>query len=182
MSRIGKLPVAVPEKVNVKIDGATVTVKGPKGELAKEFAGIVEVTQQDDQIVVTRPDDTREAKSHQGLVRSIVANMVRGVTQGYTRVLQINGTGYRAEEKKGFVRFDLGYSHPIMFELPEGITAAVDAKKNPPEIAISGIDKALVGQTASKIRSLRKPEPYKGKGIKYIEEHIRRKVGKAGGK
>jgi large subunit ribosomal protein L6 len=178
MSRIGKQPIAIPDKVDVSIDGETITVKGPKGELTRELSSVVAVGIEGNEIIVKRSDDSRNARSHQGLVRSLVSNMVEGVTNGYTRVLEINGVGYRAELKGSFIRFDLGYSHPIMFELPDLVTA--DVKQT--EVSLTSPSKELVGQIAAKIRGLRKPEPYKGKGIKYKEEHIRRKVGKAGGK
>lgn len=178
MSRIGKQPIAIPDKVDVSIDGETITVKGPKGELTRDLSSVVEVGIEGNEIIVKRSDDTRNSRSHQGLIRSLVSNMVEGVTSGYTRVLEINGVGYRAELKGNFIRFDLGYSHPIMFELPDLVTA--DVKQT--EVSLTSPSKELVGQVAAKIRGLRKPEPYKGKGIKYKEEHIRRKVGKAGGK
>jgi len=178
MSRIGKQPIAIPDKVDVSIDGEMITVKGPKGELTRELSSVVAVGIEGNEIIVKRSDDLRNSRSHQGLVRSLVSNMVEGVTNGYTRVLEINGVGYRAELKGSFIRFDLGYSHPIMFELPDLVTA--DVKQT--EVSLTSPSKELVGQIAAKIRGLRKPEPYKGKGIKYKEEHIRRKVGKAGGK
>jgi len=178
MSRIGKQPIAIPEKVNVSIDGQTITVKGPEGELTREVSDVVAIGIEGNEIIVKRPDDSRNARSHQGLVRSLVSNMVEGCDKGYTRILEINGVGYRAELKGSFIRFDLGYSHPIMFELPYLVSA--DVKQT--EVSLKSPSKELVGQVAAKIRSLRKPEPYKGKGIKYKEEHIRRKVGKAGGK
>lgn len=178
MSRIGKMPVEIPDKVKVDIDGESITVEGPRGKLTRALSTEVEIALEGNEIVVKRPDDTRTAKSHQGLMRSLVASMVQGVSTGFTRVLEINGVGYRAELKNNFIRFDLGYSHPIMFELPDTVSA--DVKQT--EVTLNSADKELIGQVAAKIRNLRKPEPYKGKGIKYKEETIRRKVGKAGGK
>ena len=179
MSRIGKLPIPVPSGIDVAIEGAHIRVKGPKGELERTLPDVVSIERDGDELHVRRPDDSREARSHQGLVRSLVANMVEGVEKGYTRTLDINGVGYRAEVRGSFVRFDLGFSHPIFFELPEGVSAQINKQT---EIVLSSTSKERVGQTAAMIRALRKPEPYKGKGIKYREEHIRRKAGKAGGK
>lgn len=179
MSRIGKLPIEIPDKVEVDIDGQLVKVSGPKGELSREVSDVVSIEVEGNQIVVSRPDDSRQARSHQGLVRSLVANMVEGVSKGYTRGLEINGVGYRAERKGNFIRFDLGYSHPIMFELPETVDATIEKQT---KLTLTSPNKELIGQVAAKIRNLRKPEPYKGKGVKYAEEVIRRKVGKAGGK
>lgn len=177
MSRVGKQPIEVPEGVSVSISGQLVKVKGPKGELSREISDVVRIAQKDGELHVTRPDDSREARSHQGLVRSLVANMVQGVHTGFTRDLEINGVGYRAEKKGNFIRFDLGYSHPIFFELPE----VVDANVQQTAIQLASVDKEIVGQVAAAIRSLRKPEPYKGKGIKYKEERIIRKEGKSAG-
>ena len=178
MSRIGKQPITIPDKVKVTLGDGVISVKGPNGSLSQSISDVVSVDVGSDEIVVNRPDDSRQSKSHQGLVRSLVANMVEGVTDGYTRVLEINGVGYRAEQKANFIRFDLGYSHPILFELPDTVEA--DVKQT--VVTLKSPNKELLGQTAAKIRNLRKPEPYKGKGIKYQEERIRRKVGKAGGK
>lgn len=177
MSRIGKQPIPVPSGVEIKIDGQEIRVKGPKGELSRSVSDVVTIAREGDEIIVSRPSDTREARSHQGLVRSLVANMVEGCAAGFTRELEINGVGYRAEQLGNFIRFDLGYSHPIFLELPEKVEAQVQQTA----IALVSPDKELVGQVAAKIRSLRPPEPYKGKGIKYKEERIVRKVGKAGG-
>jgi large subunit ribosomal protein L6 len=177
MSRIGKQPIAIPAGVDVKIAGSTVKVKGPKGELERTMPSVVSMEIKDGQILVARPDESREARSHQGLVRSLVANMVQGCAEGFVRDLEIKGVGYRAEKKGSFIRFDLGYSHPIFYEVPVG----VDANVQQTAIQVSGVDKELVGQVAAKIRSLRKPEPYKGKGIKYKEERIIRKEGKSAG-
>ncbi len=177
MSRVGKLPIDIVDKVEVKLDGNHITVKGPKGELERTLSDVVEVAIEDNQIVVKRPDDSSQARAHQGLVRSLVANMVEGVSKGFERTLEINGVGYRAEQKSSFVRLDLGFSHPIMFELPEN----VDVEIKGTTLTLKGVSKESVTQAAAQIRSLRPPEPYKGKGIKYSDETIRRKAGKAGG-
>lgn len=178
MSRIGKQPIEVPSNVDVKVDGQDLVVKGPKGELSRTVSDVVTIELDGDVLNVIRPDDSREARSHQGLVRSLLANMVEGCATGFMRELEINGVGYRAELLGRFIRFDLGYSHPIFLELPDG----VDAKVEQTNVKLESANKELVGQVAAKIRSLRKPEPYKGKGIKYKEERIIRKVGKAGAK
>jgi len=178
MSRIGKQPIAIPAGVDVKLDGREIRVKGPKGELSRTLSDVVSVKIEDKDIIVDRHSDSREARSHQGLVRSLIANMVTGVSTGFTRDLEIIGVGYRAEKRGKFIRFDLGYSHPIFVELPE----SVDANVTQTAVALSSRDKEMLGQVAAKIRSLRKPEPYKGKGVKYKEEKIIRKAGKAGGK
>lgn len=177
MSRVGKQPIAVPSGVTINTDGNSITVKGPKGELSKTFAGFVTIKLDGDTITVVRPDDSRQSRSHQGLVRSIVNNLVHGVSEGFVRELEINGVGYRAELKGKFIRFDLGYSHPIFLEVPKEVSA--DVKQT--AIKLSSPDCELLGQVAAKIRGLRKPEPYKGKGIKYKEERIIRKDGKASG-
>lgn len=179
MSRIGKQPIAVPDKVEVQIDGNKISVKGPQGALSREVSGVVDVTLENGQVVVSRRDESRESRAHQGLVRSLVANMVEGVANGFKRNLEINGVGYRAEQRGSFIRFDLGYSHPIMFELPEGVKATIERQT---QLSLQSADREVLGQVAAKIRSLRKPEPYKGKGVKYSDEVIRRKAGKAGGK
>jgi large subunit ribosomal protein L6 len=179
MSRIGKLPIPVPAGVDVTIDGRTVTVKGPKGELSHTVADPIEVGRGDDgQIEVRRPDDERKSRELHGLSRTLVANMVTGVTTGYEKKLEIVGVGYRVVPKGPTqLEFSLGYSHPITFDAPEGVTFTVEG---PTKLAVLGIDKQAVGETAANIRKLRKPEPYKGKGIRYAGEQIRRKVGKAG--
>jgi large subunit ribosomal protein L6 len=178
MSRIGKLPVAVPSGVDVAIDGALVTVKGPKGTLSHTVAAPITVEKSDGVLDVKRPDDERISKSLHGLTRTLVSNMVVGVTDGYEKKLEIVGVGYRVLSKGPTqLEFQLGYSHPIIFDAPEGITFAVES---PTKLGVLGIDKQLVGEVAAKIRKLRKPEPYKGKGVRYAGEHIRRKVGKAG--
>ncbi len=178
MSRIGKLPVAVPSGVDVAIDGALVTVKGPKGTLSHSVAAPITVEQSDGVLDVKRPDEERISKSLHGLTRTLVNNMVVGVTDGYEKKLEIVGVGYRVLSKgPAQLEFQLGYSHSIVFDAPDGITFVVES---PTKLGVVGIDKQLVGETAAKIRKLRKPEPYKGKGIRYAGEHIRRKVGKAG--
>lgn len=178
MSRIGKLPVAVPSGVDVAIDGALVTVKGPKGTLSHTVAAPITVEKNDGVLDVKRPDDERISKSLHGLTRTLVSNMVVGVTDGYEKKLEIVGVGYRVLSKGPTqLEFQLGYSHSIIFDAPEGITFAVES---PTKLGVIGIDKQLVGEVAAKIRKLRKPEPYKGKGVRYAGEHIRRKVGKAG--
>ncbi|MCK5927490.1 50S ribosomal protein L6 [Nocardioides sp. REDSEA-S30_B4] len=178
MSRIGKLPVPVPSGVDVSIDGAVVTVKGPKGTLTHSVAAPIVVEKGEGVLDVKRPDDERESKSLHGLTRTLVNNMVVGVTEGYEKKLEIVGVGYRVLSKGPTqLEFQLGYSHPIIFDAPEGITFAVEG---PTKLGVQGIDKQLVGEVAANIRKLRKPEPYKGKGVRYAGEHIRRKVGKAG--
>ena len=178
MSRIGKLPVAVPSGVDVAIDGAHVTVKGPKGTLSHTVAAPITVEKGDGVLDVKRPDDERQSKALHGLTRTLVNNMVVGVTEGYEKKLEIVGVGYRVLSKGPTqLEFQLGYSHPITFNAPEGITFTVDG---PTRLGVQGIDKQLVGEVAANIRKLRKPEPYKGKGVRYAGEHIRRKVGKAG--
>lgn len=179
MSRIGKLPIEVPQGVTVTLDGNAVVVKGPKGELRSQMSSVVTLEEDDNNVLhVVRKDDSREARSHQGLVRSLLANMVQGCHTGFTRELDINGVGYRAEKLGRFIRFDLGYSHPIYVEIPEGL----DAEVKQTNVKLIGASKEAVGQFAAKIRQLRKPEPYKGKGIKYSDERIIRKAGKSAGK
>ncbi|HCT13245.1 50S ribosomal protein L6 [Corynebacterium nuruki] len=177
MSRIGKAPVAVPSGVTVTIDGQNVEVKGPKGTLSQEIPAPIAVAQQENEIVVSRPDDNRKNRSLHGLSRSLVQNMVTGVTEGYTIKMEIFGVGYRVQAKGSNLEFALGYSHPVLIEAPEGITFAVDGNT---KFSIAGIDKQQVGQIAANIRRLRKDDPYKGKGIRYEGEQIRRKVGKTG--
>jgi large subunit ribosomal protein L6 len=179
MSRIGKLPVQVPSGVDVQIDGQNVTVKGPKGTLSHVVAEPITVSQEDGVIAVARPDDERESKSLHGLSRTLIANMVVGVTSGYTKTLEIVGTGYRVVAKGSDLEFALGFSHPVLVTAPDGITFRVEA---PTRFAVEGIDKQKVGEVAAKIRKLRKPDPYKGKGVRYQGEVIRRKAGKAGKK
>jgi large subunit ribosomal protein L6 len=179
MSRIGKLPVPVPSGVEVTLDDRHVTVKGPKGTLSHTVASPIVVTRDEDgAVTVTRPDDERESRSLHGLTRTLIANMVTGVTQGYEKKLEIVGVGYRVLSKGPTqLEFQLGYSHPIVFDAPEGITFTVEG---PTKFGVAGIDKQLVGEVAANIRKLRKPEPYKGKGVRYAGEVVRRKVGKAG--
>jgi large subunit ribosomal protein L6 len=179
MSRIGKLPIAVPSGVDVAIDERLVTVKGPKGTLSHTIAAPITIERAEDgTLEVRRPDDERISKSLHGLTRTLIANMVIGVTDGYEKKLEIVGVGYRVLSKGPTqLEFQLGYSHSITFNAPEGITFTVEG---PTKLGVVGIDKQLVGETAAKIRKLRKPEPYKGKGVRYAGEHIRRKVGKAG--
>jgi large subunit ribosomal protein L6 len=179
MSRIGKLPITVPSGVDVAVEDSVVTVKGPKGTLTHTVADPITVGRGDDgSVEVTRPNDERLSKSLHGLTRTLIANMVTGVTEGYEKKLEILGVGYRVLSKGPTqLEFQLGYSHPITFDAPEGITFTVDG---PTRFAVQGIDKQLVGEVAANIRKLRKPEPYKGKGVRYAGEQIRRKVGKAG--
>jgi large subunit ribosomal protein L6 len=179
MSRIGKKPINIASGVKVTVDGQTVKVEGPKGRLERIIHDQIEVKLDADQVVMT-PRSEPNGSALQGLSRTLVANMVDGVTKGFTRVLEINGVGYRAELKGSTLNLSLGYSHPVEYPLPQGISAEVDTKAN--RITVSGIDKELVGATAAKIRSFRRPEPYKGKGIKYAEERILRKAGKTGKK
>ena len=177
MSRIGRLPVAIPSGVDVTIDGQSVRVKGPKGELSHVVPEPITVEKADESIEVKRPNDERTSRSLHGLTRSLLNNMVLGVTEGYEKKMEIHGTGYRVANKGGNLEFALGYSHSITVEAPEGISFAVE---NPTRFSVQGIDKQLVGEVAANIRKLRKPDPYKGKGVRYAGEQIRRKVGKAG--
>jgi large subunit ribosomal protein L6 len=177
MSRIGRLPVPVPAGVDIAIEGQTVRVKGPKGELSHVVAEPITIEQGDAVLEVKRPDDGRTSRSLHGLTRSLIQNMVLGVTEGYEKKLEIHGTGYRVLAKGSNLEFALGYSHPITVEPPTGITFAVE---NQTRFSVQGIDKQLVGEVAANIRKLRKPDPYKGKGVRYAGEQIRRKVGKAG--
>jgi large subunit ribosomal protein L6 len=179
MSRIGRQPVTVPSGVTVSVDGQTVTVKGPKGELSHVVANPITVEQGETGLEVKRPNDERDARSLHGLTRTLINNMVVGVTEGYEKKLEIHGTGYRVLAKGSNLEFALGYSHPITVEPPAGITFVVE---NQTRFSVQGIDKQLVGEVAANIRKLRKPDPYKAKGVRYAGEHIRRKVGKAGKK
>ena len=179
MSRIGRLPVAIPAGVTVEIkENNHVTVKGPKGTLERVLPAEMEIKQEDGHVVVTRPNDLKKMKSLHGLTRTLIHNMVVGVSEGYTKTLEVNGVGYRAAKQGNKLVLSLGYSHPVEMVDPEGISSAVDGNK----IVVSGIDKEKVGQYAAEIRDKRRPEPYKGKGIKYADEVIRRKVGKTGKK
>jgi large subunit ribosomal protein L6 len=179
MSRVGKKPIAIPEKTQVSLKADILTVKGPKGTLTRQIHPGVTLDIDDTEIKVVIDNQDRKSRAIQGLVRSLVANMTEGVSVGFERLLQINGIGYRAEAKGKSVLFNLGYSHPIDFPLPDGITAEVDKNNS---VKLMGIDKELLGQTAASIRQLRPPEPYKGKGIKYADEYIQRKAGKTGTK
>ena len=178
MSRIGKMPVAIPKGVEVKADTGNVRVKGPKGELVSAIPVGLSVAVADGQVKIARANDEPHTRACHGLLRSLVANSCEGVTKGFSKELEISGVGFKAEVKGKDVHFTLGFSHPVVFKLPEGITAEVDAKQT--KITVKGVDKHLLGLTAAKIRALRPPEPYKGKGIKYAEETIRRKEGKTG--
>ncbi|MBA2316292.1 MAG: 50S ribosomal protein L6 [Euzebyales bacterium] len=178
MSRIGKEPVAIPDGVDIRLDRDVITVAGPNGELTQRIHPSITVTVDDGRVVVTRPDDERENRALHGLVRSLIANMVIGVTQGYQRNLEIVGVGYRAQARGQGLTFQVGYSHPVEVDAPEGITFEV---ASPTRISVRGADKQLVGQVAANLRAIRKPEPYKGKGIRYENELVRRKAGKAAG-
>jgi large subunit ribosomal protein L6 len=177
MSRIGRMPVPIPSGVDVTINGREVTVTGPKGKLSLEVAEPIEVSQRDGVISVTRPNDEGNVRALHGLSRSLVANMVTGVTEGYRKTLEIVGVGYRVQAKGSNLEFSLGFSHPVTVSPPEGVTLRVET---PTRLVVEGIDKQQVGEVAANIRKLRKPDPYKGKGLRYSGEHIRRKVGKAG--
>ena len=176
MSRIGKQPIPVPAGVEVKIDGSTVTVKGPKGELTQTFSEEMTVTLENGEIIVARPSDERTHRALHGLTRSLLANMVTGVSQGFSKNLEIVGVGYRAALKGTDLEMQLGFSHPVLVTAEAGITFEVPA---PTKITVSGIDKQRVGQVAAEVRGWRPPEPYKGKGVRYQGEHVRRKLGKA---
>jgi large subunit ribosomal protein L6 len=177
MSRIGRLPIPVPSGVDVTIDGRAVTVRGPKGELSLTVAEPIDVNLNDGAITVARPNDENTVRALHGLTRSLLNNMVVGVTQGYSKTLEIIGVGYRVQAKGKNLEFSLGYSHPILVEAPDGITFKVE---RPTIFTVEGIDKQKVGEVAANIRKLRRPDPYKGKGVRYQGEQIRRKVGKAG--
>jgi large subunit ribosomal protein L6 len=179
MSRIGKRPIPIPAKVSITIDGQHVQVKGPKGELSRTLPTGVTVVQEGDTILVQRVNESRLARERHGLCRTLVANMVEGVANGYQKRLEIQGIGYRAQVQGKNLNMSLGYSHPVVFEPPEGIEFAVENNTN---VIVSGIDKELVGNMAARIRASRPPEPYKGKGVRYAGEYIRRKAGKAGKK
>ena len=180
MSRIGRLPITIPAGVDVSIDGSTVTVKGPKGTLTLTVAEPIAVERQEDgTLAVTRPNYERDSRARHGLTRTLISNMVVGVTEGYEKGLEIVGTGYRVQAKGNDLEFALGYSHPIVFPAPEGISFAVES---PTKFKVIGIDKQQVGEVAANIRKLRKPEPFKGKGVRYEGEVVRRKAGKAGKK
>jgi large subunit ribosomal protein L6 len=177
MSRIGRLPIDIPAGVDVKIDGAAVTVKGPKGSMNHTIPAPLTATIEDGRVIVTRPDDERRSKSLHGLTRTLIANQIIGVTQGYTKGLEIVGTGYRVQAKGANIEFALGFSHPVLVEPPAGISFTVEGNNR---VTVAGIDKQAVGEVAANIRKIRKPEPYKGKGVRYAGEVVRRKAGKAG--
>ena len=177
MSRIGRLPIDIPAGVTVSIDGQNVAVKGPKGELALVVAEPIQAKVEENQVLVTRPDDERSSRALHGLTRTLIANNIVGVTQGYTKGLEVVGTGYRVQARGSDLEFALGYSHPITVKAPEGISFTVDGVTR---FSVVGIDKQQVGEVAANIRKLRKPDPYKGKGVRYAGEQVRRKVGKAG--
>lgn len=179
MSRIGKLPITVPSKVTVTIDGSHVAVKGPKGELSRILSNEVTVELEGDTLLVKRRDESRPARQMHGLSRTLVANMVEGVSQGFQRRLEIQGVGYRAQVQGRTLTLNVGYSHPVIIEPPDGVTIAVETNTN---VIVSGFNKEEVGNTAAKIRAVRPPEPYKGKGIRYAGEVVRRKAGKTGKK
>jgi large subunit ribosomal protein L6 len=177
MSRIGRLPITVPSGLEVSLEGRDIRVKGSKGELSRTLAEGITVEIEDGTITVNRPNDERESRSLHGLTRSLINNMIIGVTEGFTKKLEIVGTGYRVQAKGNDLEFALGYSHPVPVKAPEGITFTVEGAN---KLAVSGIDKQQVGEVAANIRKLRKPDPYKGKGVRYEGEQIRRKAGKAG--
>ena len=177
MSRIGKLPVAIPQGVTVEVKGSTVSVKGPKGVLTQDYQPEVKIAVADEMVVVERVNDSKRAKSMHGLYQNLVNNMVIGVSAGFSKVLLINGVGYRAEVQDKILVLNLGYSNPVEYPIPDDLSITCDG---PTKITIEGIDKQRVGQTSAEIRSVRPPEPYKGKGVRYETEHVRRKVGKAG--
>ena len=177
MSRIGRLPIDIPAGVTVSVDGQDVAVKGPKGELTLTVASPIEVKVEEAQVVVTRPDDERASRSLHGLTRTLINNNIIGVTQGYTKGLEVVGTGYRVAQKGSSIEFALGFSHPVLVDPPAGITLTVEGNN---KLTVAGIDKQAVGETAANIRKIKKPEPYKGKGVRYAGEVVRRKAGKSG--
>ncbi|PRZ18437.1 50S ribosomal protein L6 [Nesterenkonia sandarakina] len=177
MSRIGRLPITIPAGVEVKLEGREVSVKGPKGELSRTLAEGITVSEEDGTLTVSRPNDERESRSLHGLSRTLVQNMIIGVTEGYSKKLEIVGTGYRVLAKGSDLEFALGYSHPVPVKAPQGITFQVETAT---KLSVSGIDKQQVGEVAANIRKLRRPDPYKGKGVRYEGEQVRRKAGKAG--
>lgn len=183
MSRIGKSPVTVPSGIDVKIDGNVITVKGPKGELTQKFDSCVSISKEENELVFTRATESPDHRAKHGLYRALVANMIEGVSEGYKKVLEIIGVGYRAQNQGQILTLAVGYSHPIIIELPKEIKVIADTPKGkPPVVTLESHDKQLIGQVAAKIRSFRKPEPYKGKGIRFQGEQIRRKAGKSAGK
>ena len=178
MSRIGRMPIPMPEGVAASIDGNRVTVRGPKGELSRSFDQDMSIALRDNHIIVTRPSDSKRHKAMHGLTRALLANMVTGVSEGFRKILEIVGVGYRAEMRGETLVLSVGYSHPVEMEPPPGITLSVE--KGYRSFTVEGIDKELVGEVAARIRAVRKPEPYKGEGIRYLGERVRRKAGKAG--
>jgi len=176
MSRVGKQPITIPDGVTVTVDGSRVQVKGPKGELSGSYSPELGYEHEDGELRVTRPTDQARHRSLHGLTRSLIANMVQGVTEGFERSLEIHGVGYRAQQKGKNVELSVGFSNPVLFEPPEGVDLVVES---PTLLHVRGVDKQLVGETAARIRKVRPPEPYKGKGIRYRDEHVRRKAGKA---
>ncbi|MFE6736243.1 50S ribosomal protein L6 [Microbacterium sp. NPDC057650] len=177
MSRIGRLPIEIPAGVTVSVAGREVAVKGPKGELTLQVASPIEVAVEENQVLVSRPDDERASRSLHGLTRTLINNNIIGVTQGYTKGLEVVGTGYRVQQKGSSIEFALGFSHPVLVDPPEGISFVVEGTN---KVTVSGIDKQAVGEAAANIRKIRKPEPYKGKGVRYAGEIVRRKAGKSG--
>lgn len=177
MSRIGRLPITIPAGVTITANDNVVSVKGPKGELVLNVASPIEVAIEDGQVIVSRPDEERESRALHGLTRTLIANNIIGVTDGYSKGLEVVGTGYRVAQKGNSLEFALGFSHPVVVDPPAGITFAVEGNN---KVTVSGIDKQAVGEAAANIRKIRKPEPYKGKGIRYAGENVRRKAGKAG--
>jgi large subunit ribosomal protein L6 len=179
MSRIGKLPIAVPKGVTVELSEDAISAKGPKGTLSVALPPLVNINQEDGTLTVSRANDDQSSRAMHGLARTLINNLVTGVSTGFSRAIEINGVGYTVETKGNYVIFNLGYSHPIYYEVPEGVSIALDGKT---KLTVSGADKQAVGSSAAKIRSFRPPEPYKGKGVKYVDEVIRRKDGKSGGR
>jgi large subunit ribosomal protein L6 len=179
MSRIGKLPIAVPKGVTVELSEDAISAKGPKGTLSVALPPLVNINQEDGTLTVSRANDDQSSRAMHGLARTLINNLVTGVNTGFSRAIEINGVGYTVETKGNYVVFNLGYSHPIYYEVPEGVSVTHDGKT---KLTVSGADKQAVGSSAAKIRSFRPPEPYKGKGVKYVDEVIRRKDGKSGGR
>ena len=179
MSRIGKLPIVVPKGVTVELSEDAISAKGPKGNLSVAIPPLVNINQEDGTLTVSRANDDQSSRAMHGLARTLINNLVTGVSTGFSRAIEINGVGYTVETKGNYVIFNLGYSHPIYYEVPEGVSIALDGKT---KLTVSGADKQAVGSSAAKIRSFRPPEPYKGKGVKYVDEIIRRKDGKSGGR
>jgi large subunit ribosomal protein L6 len=177
MSRIGNLPIKIPQGVSVKEDGNTLNVEGPKGKLTQKFNPLLKLSIGDGNVVISRKNETKSAKSYHGLYRKLLSNMVEGVSKGFSKVLLINGVGYRAEVQGNSLILNLGFSNPVQYMIPEGITITCEGQN---KVTVEGIDKQQVGQISAEIRSIRPPEPYKGKGVKYEDEYVRRKIGKAG--